>query len=27
MPRHLIQDVDLVTPQNADKFYFKDSVY
>jgi len=27
MPRHLIQDVDLVTPENAQQFYFKDSVY
>ncbi len=27
LPRHLIQDVDLVTPDNASQFYFKDSVY
>jgi ribose transport system substrate-binding protein len=27
MPRHLVLDVDLVTPDNAKKFYFPDSVY
>lgn len=27
MPRHLMIDVDLVTPENAREFYFPDSVY
>jgi ribose transport system substrate-binding protein len=27
MPRHLIQDVDLITPENAKDYYFPDSVY
>lgn len=27
MPRHLVLDVDLVTPENAKSFYFPDSVY
>ena len=27
MPRHLVLDVDLVTPENAKKFYFPESVY
>lgn len=27
MPRHLVLDVDLVTPQNAKDFYFPNSVY
>lgn len=27
MPRHLVLDVDLVTPANAKDFYFPDSVY
>jgi ribose transport system substrate-binding protein len=27
LPRHLIMDVDLVTPDNAQKFYFPESVY
>jgi ribose transport system substrate-binding protein len=27
MPKHLTQDVDLVTPDNAKGFYFPDSVY
>jgi ribose transport system substrate-binding protein len=27
MPRHLVLDVDLVTPENAAHYYFPDSVY
>lgn len=27
MPRHLLIDVDLITPDNASQFYFPDSVY
>lgn len=27
MPRHVLIDVDLVTPENAQEFYFPDSVY
>ena len=27
MPQHLMIDVDLITPQNAKRFYFADSVY
>jgi ribose transport system substrate-binding protein len=27
MPRHLVLDVDLVTPENAKDYYFPDSVY
>jgi ribose transport system substrate-binding protein len=27
MPRHLMIDVDLVTPENAKDFYFPNSVY
>lgn len=27
MPRHLVLDVDLVTPENAKSYYFPDSVY
>jgi ribose transport system substrate-binding protein len=27
MPKHLTQDVDLVTPDNAKNYYFPDSVY
>jgi ribose transport system substrate-binding protein len=27
MPRHLMMDVELITPENAKKFYFADSVY
>jgi ribose transport system substrate-binding protein len=27
MPRHLVLDVDLITPDNAKDFYFPDSIY
>ena len=27
MPRHLMMDVELITPENAKQFYFADSVY
>lgn len=27
MPRHIVLDVDLVTPENAKQYYFPDSVY
>ena len=27
MPRHLMMDVELITPENAKRFYFPDSVY
>ena len=27
MPKHLMLDVELVTPENAKDFYFKDSIY
>ena len=27
MPRHMMIDVDLITPANADKYYFPESVY
>jgi ribose transport system substrate-binding protein len=27
MPRHLMIDVELITPDNAKRFYFPDSVY
>jgi ribose transport system substrate-binding protein len=27
MPRHLMIDVELITPENADQYYFPDSVY
>lgn len=27
MPRHLMMDVELITPENAKEFYFADSVY
>jgi hypothetical protein len=27
MPQHLMIDVDLVTPENAAKYYFPNSVY
>jgi hypothetical protein len=27
MPRHLLLDVELITPENAKDFYFPDSVY
>jgi ABC-type sugar transport system, periplasmic component len=27
MPRHLLIDVELVTPGNAERYYFPDSVY
>jgi hypothetical protein len=27
MPQHLMIDVDLITPENAKRYYFPDSVY
>jgi ribose transport system substrate-binding protein len=27
VPRHILLDVDLVTPENASNFYFEDSIY
>ena len=27
MPRHLVLDVELITPENASQFYFPDSIY
>ena len=27
MPRHLMIDVDLITPENAKRYYFADSIY
>jgi ribose transport system substrate-binding protein len=27
MPRHLLIDVELITPENANQYYFKDAVY
>jgi ribose transport system substrate-binding protein len=27
MPRHMLLDVELITPENAKDFYFPDSVY
>ena len=27
MPRHLMMDVELITPENAKRFYFPESVY
>jgi ribose transport system substrate-binding protein len=27
MPRHLLIDVELITPENARQFYFPESVY
>ena len=27
MPRHLMMDVELITPENAKQYYFPDSVY
>jgi hypothetical protein len=27
MPRHLMIDVEIITPENAKQFYFPDAVY
>jgi ribose transport system substrate-binding protein len=27
MPKHLLMDVELITPENAKDYYFPDSVY
>lgn len=27
MPRHLVMDVEVVTPDNAQRYYFPDSIY
>ncbi len=27
LPQHLMIDVDLITPENAKRYYFPDSVY